>query len=276
MKVQELAYWITEREKIRKAKEAGQPPPWTEDSILANYRFCNVRREDDKVTRWIRQNWSVPHAGHTNMLLAMTMARMVNRIESLQLLGFPEVWDPDQFKCEASLTIMRGNKFWGNAYTISTCGRKMPKEEYVADHVLSRVYDIQLAMTKLDKPTLEYYHSMLMNSVDGLGSFLAAQVVADLKNTPLHALRSARDWWAWAAPGPGSKRGLDRFDGGRKGAFLSRLQAAACAVAQHIPAEIANAMDMQDWQNCMCEFDKYLRIQEGGHVRNRYVAATTG
>lgn len=206
------------------------------------------------------------------MLLAMTMARMVNRIKSLEKLGFPEEWDAERFKTIARATQNNGEKFWGNAYTISTCGRKMPKEDYVADHVLNSVHALQPAMAALDRPTLEHYHSVLMNSVDGLGSFLAAQVVADLKHTPLHALESARDWWLWAAPGPGSKRGLDRFDGGAKGAFTARLAQAACTVGPCIAPELLVKMDMQDWQNCMCEFDKYLRVKEGGHVRNRYTA----
>ena len=210
------------------------------------------------------------------MLLAMTLARMVNRIESLEVLGFPEEWDPALFKGIARDTQSSGLKFWGNAYTISTCGRKMLKEDYVADHVLSKVHDLQLAMTKLDNPTLDYYHKMLMNSVDGLGSFLAAQVVADLKHTPLHALRDAADWWVWAAVGPGSKRGLDRFDGAAQGTFTARLATAARVVGQCIWPELRKKMDMQDWQNCMCEFDKYLRLKEGGHARNRYVAASAG
>jgi len=229
-----------------------------------------VRREDDKVTRWIRHNFSHRYAGHPNMLLAMTLARMVNRIESLEVLGFPEEWDPECFKALASMKMMRKEKFWGNAYTISTCGRAMPKEEYVADHVLRQVNAVQSAMDELENPTLELYHRELMRRVDGLGNFLAAQVVADLKHTPLHALQTAQDWRAWAAPGPGSKRGLDRFDGGAKGGFTARLARAAQAVGQRIPPELCVKMDMQDWQNCMCEFDKYLRLLEGGHVRNRY------
>ena len=46
-----LVYFITEREAIRLKKEAGEPKPWTSDPILQQYRFCNVRRMDDKVSK---------------------------------------------------------------------------------------------------------------------------------------------------------------------------------------------------------------------------------
>ena len=34
-----LVAWVRERESIRKKKEAGLPPPWTIDPILAHYRL---------------------------------------------------------------------------------------------------------------------------------------------------------------------------------------------------------------------------------------------
>ena len=51
----------------------------------------------------------------------------------------------------------------------------------------------------------------LRKSATGLGPFLAAQIVADLKHVaPLDA---ATDWWTLARPGPGSERGLNRVRG---------------------------------------------------------------
>jgi hypothetical protein len=43
---------------------------------------------------------------------------------------------------------------------------------------------------------------------DGLGSFIAAQVVADLKY--IEPLNKRFDWQTFAASGPGSRRGLNR------------------------------------------------------------------
>ncbi len=51
-----LLYFVHEREFIRLKKIAGSEPPYTDDPILGTYRFCNVRRADDRVSRWLTQN----------------------------------------------------------------------------------------------------------------------------------------------------------------------------------------------------------------------------
>ena len=55
-----LLYWVTERESIRIQRLQGKAPPWTDDPILRQYRFCNVRRMDDAVSQWLLTNWYTP------------------------------------------------------------------------------------------------------------------------------------------------------------------------------------------------------------------------
>ena len=42
-----------EREKIRKKRDRGLPPPWTNDTIFKQARFLNVFREDDRGSKSI-------------------------------------------------------------------------------------------------------------------------------------------------------------------------------------------------------------------------------
>jgi len=38
-------------------------------------------------------------------------------------------------------------------------------------------------------------------------------------------------------------------------------------------ANYVGQLHMQDFQNCLCEFSKYMRVKNGeGHARNSYVA----
>ena len=89
-------YWIKERESVRRKKEVGKSKPWTDDEILQSYRFCNVRRMDDKVSKWLLENWYRPFYDHQNILLACSLGRFFNQPSTLERLGFPVDWHPDQ------------------------------------------------------------------------------------------------------------------------------------------------------------------------------------
>ncbi|HAT63685.1 MAG TPA: hypothetical protein DCS66_03655, partial [Flavobacteriaceae bacterium] len=70
--------YINERHSIYLKRQKRDPFPWTEDEILQTFSFCNVFRELDTVTIWLRQNWREPYADHPNLPFAMSMARQIN------------------------------------------------------------------------------------------------------------------------------------------------------------------------------------------------------
>jgi hypothetical protein len=263
--VSELVYWINEREAMRKAKEMGGKFPFSKDPVMANTRFTNVHREDDYVTKWIKINWRDPYASHPNMLVAMVLARMLNYVPSLKEVGFPEEWEPSVVVSKMREIKDRGDKLWSSAYTITTCGQKMAKEDYVVYEVCDEVFKWQERIFA-NVHTLHHAHQRLTN-IDGLGSFLAAQVICDMKHVPGHPLGSAVDFKTWSAPGPGSLKGLSAFWGTNvtPGTYTKKIREAWELVKESVPE-----MSMQDFQNCFCEFSKYTRIKEGGHARNNY------
>ena len=90
MKPEHLAYWIEERERIRELKEAGAPKPWSEDAIFQTTYFCNVRREDDKVTKWVRKNW--PCGGSVGLVVLARMFNLPEHLEELLDVFRIQVW----------------------------------------------------------------------------------------------------------------------------------------------------------------------------------------
>jgi hypothetical protein len=271
-RTEDLAYWINEREAMRKRREPGGATVnhvwkygWSDDPHMGLVRYCNVHREDDKVTRWITKNWRNPNWNHPNLTLAMVMARMINNTDTLAVVDFPSLGLLGLDDQRRKMIAIKGKK-WTSAYTISTCGRSMGKEDYVFGHVLRQVAAVQWDW---DTYSLGECHSDLMR-VDGLGSFLAAQVVADLKNTPGHPLSKAPDWWTWSAHGPGSLKGLAAYHGApvTPRGFHEALKTAY----EQVHPLIGMDLHMQDFQNCMCEFSKYVRVKEGGRARNTYAA----
>jgi len=78
MQTKQLLYCIGEREAVRRRHDADEPRPWTKDQIFHEWSFTNVRREDDRVTKWIFNNWLLPHATDVDVWFAMAVARFVN------------------------------------------------------------------------------------------------------------------------------------------------------------------------------------------------------
>lgn len=79
---QNILAFIRERERVRQAKERGDPFPWTTDSIISGNRFCNVRREDDRVTRWVATHW---RNDDLDNWFAMAVVRLaINRIATMR------------------------------------------------------------------------------------------------------------------------------------------------------------------------------------------------
>ena len=93
----ELLSYMKEREAIRLRRKAGKPPPWTKDPILRDYRFTNIRREDDAVTIWITNHWKKPNADDPHLWFSMMVARLINLPESMSALGYPVPWQPERW-----------------------------------------------------------------------------------------------------------------------------------------------------------------------------------
>jgi len=255
----ELVYWINEREDIRQAKDIGRDKPWSDDPIFQETYFCNVHREDDRTTKYIREYYS--SYVHADAFTAnICLARLVNRVNSLVALRYMNEFDEDLFRnVNAGLS-----PFWGNAYVLTTHGRKMSKIDYACE-IIQAAFD-KTPWMKLDS-TLENAHREIM-VLEGFASFMAAQVVADLKNTTGHVLKIAPDWHSWSAPGPGSMRGLEWYFGYRvnKQTYHNAMMKVYHDIYDDVPK-----MCMQDLQNCMCEFDKYLRVKTGtGRSKRKY------
>lgn len=267
----EVAAFIHEREKVRRAKMLDKPKPWTNDVILQNYRFCNINREHDKVTRWINDNWRKPYADHPNLWFAMCLARQINLPETLEEIGFPEVWRPQTIINVMLDRYRRKEKVWTPAYLIrGDVQRGGDKPTYVINN-MDKLWRSQDQPTMND--SLESYHSRLV-TYPGWGSFLAAQAVADLKYTCW--LEHAPDWWTWAAAGPGSMRGLNRYFGYplkhtfRRDDFLVALRVAWASINPLLEDEVPR-LCAQNQQNVFCEWDKYERTRlEEGRPRQRY------
>ncbi len=258
-RVKQLIGFINERDMVRVRKENGSARPWTKDPVLDKFHFCNIRREDDRGTKELREVQKTLQIATRELPLFYTAARLFNRATSVRVWWLMGV-NGLKRRREA------GEKIFNNAYTVATGGVVMDKIDYV-DHIAHEVDKLNIHL--MNDPTCRHVFNELM-TVRGLGSFLCGQIVADLKYTKI--LEYADDWYKFAVMGPGSQKGLNFIfgDGTTERNFTERLTELGAEIGPHIPQ-----LHNQDLQNCMCEFSKYIRYTDNLPGRRRNYHANT-
>lgn len=273
MRHKELFKFIRSRHIVWQKKERGQPKPWTKDVIIQQNKFCNVYRELDTQTKWFANNW---RNDHEDLWFASLVFRVVNWGPSAEAIGYPVPWNPTKFVNALRTRKAEGEKLYSSAYMISTHGKREEKAPYLAKS-LSMIWKQRDKIRYQKGETLDTFHSRLMDCFD-VGSFIAAQVIADCKYAG--DMRRAPDWWTFAASGPGSKRGLNRvFDFELNNPWNEEVWRDYLTDLKSQIDPLVKKMDMdplhaQDLQNCLCEFDKYERVRLGqGRCKSRYPGA---
>ena len=273
--------WINERHSIYLRRRSGAPAPWTTDRILQEFKFTNPFRENDRVTIWMRENWTKPNNNrpHGEILFNCCLFRMVGTSEFAEQHGWAEEFNPARTKELIQTRIENGLRTFTGAYIITNQGLKAPKSEVVVDHFLKPIWENKEALAQIAAETqsLQKVHEA-MGSYRGWGGggFMSYEVVTDLNHTPV--LSSAEDRYRWANAGPGAVRGLNRILGLplKKGMgqpmandYMTKLLSKAPFYIQpHVPLK---EVDMRTIEHSLCEWDKYERVRLGqGRPRSIY------
>ena len=84
------AYWrfATERQQVFHRRVRGEAHPWTDDSVLAAYRFTNVYRASDRVSQYLIRNVIYEGSQHPEEVFFRTLLfKFFNRIETWEALA---------------------------------------------------------------------------------------------------------------------------------------------------------------------------------------------
>lgn len=267
MRVKELCAFIEARERHRRVRHG--ETSWKQlrrdpDPIIAKYRFCNVRRNDDRVSKWVHEHYLDHWRDDPYLWFALIVARLFNNEPTLSVIR-PHVlpYSPRAMRGALMLRANAGVKNFNAAYIVSTNGRAMNKIDYVVDLVLTPMWKQRKFITSRMQVGQLANVQLLLEEQQGLGSFMAAQIIADLKYA--HPAKWV-DFDTFAASGPGSRRGLNRVmgrdltAGWREDVFRATLATLRDSVNSRLKMEPITA---QDIQNCLCEFDKYERARTG-------------
>ena len=231
-------------------KRAGVPKgQQSDDPIINHYKFCNVFREDDVTTIWLRENVREKMVGRAELFLATIVFRWFNRKETGDAIFVQKYQESSWTYWEIFLDTHENTGVWnteilkegilkhrgkGPYVTGSYCIIGMPHMSKL-DGVLACIRNVcemtslfvepdgsdgaqldwqTVAKLMLDRP---YHYTMecvwdWFRKFPRSGDFMAYEVVTDLQNSP-GFLDQAKDRFTWANAGPGAIRGLNRIHG---------------------------------------------------------------
>lgn len=303
--VKHLYDFVTERYKIHIRKDfLKQKAPWTNNPILSQYKFCNIRREHDRQSQYLIKNISTnPCLSLEDKIVNSFYFRAWNNWDTMRDLGGP--WQAKDLYSSQMKEQVRSiyqklatedpdRKWWSSAYNqggtkqawrYPNPNRKVDKEDYIP----LRVFHIgpwlkeHNTIEKLLNASDQKVAFEAIREIQGFADFLAYQIFVDL--TYIEDFPFSENEFVVA--GPGCRNGLnklfDDYDG-------LTLEEALFWLADNID-EIFNEVHPPFWagrlfvdlpqedrffsvmclENCMCEFCKYIRTIEGtGRPRVKY------
>lgn len=274
--------FIHERHSIWHRRFVEQRPyPWTADPILQRNKFTNIYRELDPGTQFVMKNILEMAGPREDKVFNVMIYRLMCSIPTYEAVGFQTLadFDEESFRLKLETRYVTGNPVFGNAYLISPYSSMGSPNKYenVARlfGMVHRTFDA--FFDRLDRaPTFEdAFH--VINNVYGFGPFLAYQVLVDLTYPIPNSYGgsavipfSQNDW---AKLGPGAVRGFGRLSRAQNrlrglkwlwshqhekfGEYGLAFPYLEDEYGQAISISLAN------FQNCLCEFHKYMSIRAG-------------
>ena len=289
MRSKEFFTYLQKREHVRRNKAADLPYPWSYDDVLNTIKFTNVKREHDKTSQLLIEEFYEPNKGKSKREILMNCAlfRYFGTIEFAREVGWQEFdnFDFDGIIATAQARLARGEKVFTGAYVITNQGIKDNKEKVVVNVFLKGLKEKVQEICLIAIETKRWEDTAnIMKQIHGFGGtgFMTKEILIDTTYTNFWSLSGEQcllpdDWNSWTPVGPGSIRGAMRVLGlNKEPSAKETLQTIKdLFICRDKYTLFEQAMDMElcltDIQFGLCEFDKYERVRLGqGRAKNKY------
>jgi hypothetical protein len=288
-----LCEWISERYEIHLKKDIKkQKKPWTENKILKKYKFCNVRREQDRESRWLIKNIAKnKNLSYENKILNTILFRLINKSETTEMFGLLNFEEINYKKIKGQLDLSKKQNpkyvFFSNAFFTSgqkNAAKKLfskEKNQIIRIIKLTEHYKKQKIIEKIKEAKNQKQIFEELKNLPGIGIFLAYQIFVDftyMKKFPFSENE-------FVIAGPGCKKGLklifqnaDKMSDEECLFWLRNNQNKLFKRFGYFPKKLFSDLpkfdrylNVMSLENCMCEFSKYYRaLKNQGRPRIRY------
>lgn len=296
--------FVTERYKIHIRKDVlHKEAPWTNDGVLQQYKFCNVRREHDRQSQYLIKNISTnPDLALIDKVINTFYFRAWNNWDTMRDFGGP--WSAyDLYNTAKMKHLVRPiyrsllekdpeRKWWSSAYNQGGTKQAWRYADLhswgkccIEQDIPLRVFHIGYwleqhdTFNRLMNASNQKAAFEIIKEIQGFSDFLAYQVFVDL--TYIKEFPFSENEFVVA--GPGCKKGLDYlfddYDGMSSEEALFWLRDNIDHIFSKIMApdgqywdprelfidlpEYDRYLNIMSLENCMCELSKYIRTIEG-------------
>jgi hypothetical protein len=270
------SYWrfAAERQAVFFRRVRGETRPWTDNPVLAIYKFTNAYRASDRVSQYLIRHVIYRDDLPTSpreVFFRVLLFKLFNKIETWDLLDRalgPITFEDYRFAAyDAVLTraMKAGHRIYSAAYIMPPGTRAFGQsakhqnnllllERMMADRLAERLAEAHTMQTGFEE----------LRAYPTIGDFLAYQFITDINYSELTDF-SEMDF---VVPGPGARDGLRKCfvdSGGLNEPELIRMVADLqerefARLGLNFESLWGRRLQLIDCQNLFCEVDKYSRV----------------
>jgi hypothetical protein len=270
------SYWrfAAERQAVFFRRARGETGPWTQNPVLAVYKFTNAYRASDRVSQYLIRRViyrdDLPKSPR-EMFFRILVFKLFNKIETWELLERalgPITFEDYRFAAYDEVlggAMCAGHRIYSAAYIMppgsSAFGWRAKHQNHLMllERMMADRLPERLAHTRSMQEGFEK-----LRAYPTVGDFLAYQFITDLNYSELTDF-SEMDF---VVPGPGARDGLRKCfaePGGLNEPELIRLVADLQEqeferLGLDFESLWGRRLQLIDCQNLFCEVDKYARV----------------
>lgn len=268
------SYWrfAAERQTVYLRRVAGGSPPWTEDPVIASFKFTNAYRAADRVSQYLirhviyRREYPLRDA-----VLRILLFKIFNKIETWEFLeeALGEVVE-SEFSVERldqllTRSLEAGASIYSAAYIMPSgpASIRQPRKHRMHLELLAGLLRQGLAERLAAAASMAQVYDILL-SLPSIGPFLAYQFAIDLNYSGHFALSEME----FVMPGPGARDGIRKcfaslgdYSESEVIRWVTDRQAEEFAArGLEFKSLWGRPLQLIDCQNLFCEVDKYARV----------------
>ena len=270
------SYWrfAAERQAVFFRRVRGEPPPWTDDPVLAIYKFTNAYRASDRVSQYLIRHViyrdDLPKSPG-EVFFRVLLFKLFNKVETWELLERsvgPLTFEDYSFAAYDSVltrALQTGGRIYSAAYIMPPGTRAFGHSAKHQNHLLllELMMSDQLADRLASTRTMQEGFEQL-RAYPTIGDFLAYQFITDINYSELTNFSEME----FVVPGPGARDGLRKCfsdpGGLNEPEIIQMVADLQEREFQRLELDFetlwGRRLQLIDCQNLFCEVDKYARV----------------